>query len=361
MGVINMKVTIIGGGNLGTLLGASFAHKGHDVTIHTSKPEKFSKELEAYSKDDELLFTGKISNITSDWKEAIEGAEVIWVTVPPQMFIETAKKMEPYLSKGQMLGIIPGAGAAEFAFKDSIEKGVCFFGLARVPSIARVKEYGKSSYMLGPAPELLIGSIPASNAKKICEKIQPLYSMNCRPVANYLVVAFTPSNPVLHTSRIYGMFKDYIPGNHYHHNELFYEAWTIDGAEILMKCSDELQQLCKAIPMDMRDVESMQFRHNARTPEELAQKICSLDRLKGLYSPVVKDDVGYVPDFNSRYFASDFTYGIKIMIEVADLFDVPTPTMDTIWEWYKKVQPERANNCFKLNMDEKEFIKFYMG
>ena len=356
-----MKVTIIGGGNLGTLLGAAFSSRGHEVTLHTSKPEKFSKEIEVYDKDENLLGKGTLSQITNDWKKSVEGADVIWVTVPPQLFIETAKAMEPYVSKGQMVGIIPGAGAAEFAFKPLIDKEIRFFGLARVPSIARVKEYGKSVYMLGPAPELLIGSIPAKNAKAICEEIQPLYKINCRPVANYLAVAFTPSNPVLHTSRIYGMFKDYIPGNHYPTNELFYEKWTIDGAEILLNCSDELQQLCKAIPMDMRDVESMQFRHNIRTPEELAERICSLDRLKGLYSPVIKEELGYVPDFNSRYFVSDFPFGIKIMIAVADLFDVPTPTMDTIWEWYEKVQPERAKHAFELNMTAEEFIHFYMG
>lgn len=38
-----MKVTIIGGGNLGTLMAATFAYRGHEVTIRTSKPEKFSK------------------------------------------------------------------------------------------------------------------------------------------------------------------------------------------------------------------------------------------------------------------------------------------------------------------------------
>lgn len=356
-----MKVTIVGGGNLGILMGAAFAHRGNEVTIRTSRPEKFSKELEAYDKRDKLVYKGIIAKITSRWNEAIEGADVVWVTVPPQMFVETAKQMEPYVSKGQMIGIIPGAGAAEFAFKGIIDKGARFFGLARVPSIARVKEVGKSAYLLGPAPELLVGSIPARNARQICDEIQPLYSMNCRPVANYLAIAFTPSNPVLHTSRIYSMFKDYIPGNHYPENELFYEKWTIDGAEVLMNCSDELQQLCKAIPMDLRDVESMQARHGVRNPEELAAKICSLDRLKGLYSPVVKDELGYVPDFNSRYFASDFTYGIKIMIEVADLFDVPTPTMDTIWKWYQKVQPERAKNCFELTMTKDEFVNFYMG
>ncbi|MCR1948260.1 NAD/NADP octopine/nopaline dehydrogenase family protein [Erysipelatoclostridium ramosum] len=354
-----MKITIIGGGNLGTLMGAMFAHKRNEVTIHTSKPEKYEKKIEVYNNNEEFLYSGILSNVTSNWKEAIEEAELIWITVPPQLFFDTAKLIEPYIKQGQMIGLVPGAGAAEFAFAPLIEKGVKFFGLARVPSIARLKEYGKSVYMLGPAPELLVGSIPANNSKEICTAIQPLFDMVCRPLANYLVVAFTPSNPVLHTSRIYAMFKDYMPDNVYPNNELFYEAWTIDGAEVLLNCSDELQQLCKAIPMDMRDVESMQSRHNIRTPEELATRICSLDRLKGLYSPVIKTERGYVPDFDSRYFVSDFPYGIKIMITVADLFNVETPTMDKIWEWYKNLQPERAEKCFELDMTQEEFIKFY--
>jgi len=284
-----MKITIVGGGNLGTLLAASFASRGNEVTIYTSKPEKFSKELEVYDKSENMVCKGVIKNATNDLESAIENSELIWVTVPPQLFYKTADLMLPYIKRGQMIGVVHGAGAAEFAFKRIIDKGVVFFGLARVPTIARLKEYGKSSYELGPAPELLIGSIPSNKAAKICETIQPLFSMKCRSVPNYLNVAFTPSNPVLHTSRLYAMFKDYIPGNHYPENELFYEKWTIDGAEVLLNTSDELQQLCKALPMDMRDVESMQSRHQIRNAEELAAKICNLDRLKGLYSPVIRE------------------------------------------------------------------------
>jgi len=47
------------------------------------------------------------------------------------------------------------------------------------------------------------------------------------------------------------------------------------------------------------------------------------------------------------------------MIEVAKLFDVPTPTMNMIWNWYKKVQPENAKNCFQLKMTRDEFVSFY--
>lgn len=155
------------------------------------------------------------------------------------------------------------------------------------------------------------------------------------------------------------MFKNYVPGNYYPKNELFYEEWSVDAGKLLLDCSDELQYLCKSIPLDLRYVESMQSRHNVRTAEELSNRICNIDRLKGLYSPVIKKERGYVPDFDSRYFVSDFPLGIKIMIEVAKIFRVDTPNMDMIWSWYEEIQPKNSCESFKLNMSIEEFIELY--
>ena len=33
-----MKITVIGGGNIGTLISAEMAYKGHEVTVFTSRP-----------------------------------------------------------------------------------------------------------------------------------------------------------------------------------------------------------------------------------------------------------------------------------------------------------------------------------
>ena len=40
-----MKVTIVGGGNIGTQFATHFAERGDKVYIRTSKPNKFSKTL----------------------------------------------------------------------------------------------------------------------------------------------------------------------------------------------------------------------------------------------------------------------------------------------------------------------------
>ena len=354
-----MNITVIGGGNMGTLMAASFANKGHNVTIQTSRPNEFSNTIKVYNKEEHLLYTGDIKLATDNYQTSISNAKLIWVVVPPQLFASVADKIFPYVKNEQFIGIVPGEGCAEYAFKELICKGVNFFGLARVPDIARLKKYGNSVYSLGLSPELLIGSIPSSNAPNICKLIQPLFSIQCKPVDSYLPIALTISNPLLHPTRIYSLFKDYTPGKFYPTNELFYEKWSDEAGELLLNCSDELQFLCKALPKDMRDVQSMQSEFQIRTGNELAKKIQGIERLKGLRSPVIKKRKGYIPDFNSRYFLSDFSLGIKFYLDVAKLFDTPCSTMQTIWDWYKKLQPEKASTYIKLPTDRESFLKLY--
>lgn len=85
-----MNITIIGGGNIGTLMAAEAADKGHAVTVCTSKPDLWKKEIEVYNSDDNLLISTQISKITSSMKDAVSGADHICVTVPGEAFMDVA-------------------------------------------------------------------------------------------------------------------------------------------------------------------------------------------------------------------------------------------------------------------------------
>lgn len=49
---------------------------------------------------------------------------------------------------------------------------------------------------------------------------------------------------------------------------------------------------------------------------------------------------GWVPDFNSRYFTADFEHGLKIIIDIADKYNVPVPNMKRVWKWYEDITKE---------------------
>jgi len=130
-----MKITIYGGGNIGTQFAAHYAEAGNDVTMFTSKPEKFAKHLIVVNHDGQILHGGDIEMTTSDPAEAFADADVIFIIVPSFAMKKAASNVIPYVKKGTFIGIIPGNGGGEVFFKDAIDKGAIVFGLQRVPSV----------------------------------------------------------------------------------------------------------------------------------------------------------------------------------------------------------------------------------
>lgn len=354
-----MKITVIGGGNIGTLMSAEFAFKGHQVTIYTSDPARWNKELCVYDNDDNFILCGTLFDVTNNLPSAIKDANLIIVTYPAEMFKDLAEKLEPLVNATQLIGVVPGSGGAEFAFSSLLDKGVTLFGLQRVHSIARLKEYGKSVYMLGRKSSLEIGTIPASKSQIVCDIIQRLLDIPCVSLPNFLNVTLTPSNPILHTSRLYFLFKDYTDGVIYPRNFLFYEEWTDETSQLLIDCDDELQALCKKIPLELDYVVSLKTYYESPTASKLTNKIQSIKAFKNITSPMTKVQGGFIPSFNNRYFSTDFPYGLKLIIEIAKIYEIPTPAMNKIWDWYCVFDKTNSKRGIKLNLTREDFESIY--
>ena len=75
----------------------------------------------------------------------------------------------------------------------------------------------------------------------------------------------------------------------------------------------------------------------------------------------MKTDNGYIPDFNSRYFTADFSYGLTILKQIADFYGVAIPNMNDTLAWYENVTGRKDGFSFKeYGIDSREaFEKFY--
>ena len=356
-----MKMTVIGGGNIGTLIAAVMANQGHAVTVYTSRPERWKRKISVFDADNHLLMTGNLSDVTSCMERAVKDAQIIWITFPAQLFGSLSEQLFPYVSHGQKIGIIPGSGGAEFAFQKLLEKGCILFGLQRVHSIARVKSYGESVYMLGRKNKLYVGSIPCKESEEISQELENLFNISCDALPNYLSVTLTPSNPILHTTRLYAMFRNYTDATVYEKNFLFYEEWDQLSSEMLIACDKELQDLCEAIPLDLTAVQSLRIYYESDNPLAMTKKISGIAAFQGIASPMISCSGGWVPDFSSRYFTADFSFGLKIIRDIAALFCVPTSNIDTVWNWYKHVAPKDASEAFHLTLNRKQFLELYLS
>ncbi|MCQ2441436.1 MAG: NAD/NADP octopine/nopaline dehydrogenase family protein [Clostridia bacterium] len=339
------KITVVGGGNIGTQFACQTAAKGYCVTVYTQSPEKYSSQLQIIDNKCNVLCKGSLSNVTDDLSKALDGAEVVFISYPAFMFGAFAEKLQQYIKKGTYIGVLPGTGGAEFAFKKCIEKGAVLFGLQRVPCVARLQEYGKSVRVDGKREKLFLGSIPQVYSFELSKFMSDLFDMPCEPLPNYLNVTMISSNAILHTTRLRSMFSDYTDGMTYSKNPLFYGEWDNKSSNLLLACDDEHQKILEHLKdMDLSYVMSLKQHYESNSVEQMTEKLCSIQSLHNLSSPMIKTEKGWIPDFKSRYFISDFPYGLSIFEGLAEILNVDAPNIKDTMKWYRKITND--NNRF---------------
>lgn len=336
-----MKITIVGGGNIGTQFAVHCAEKGHDVIIFTSTPEIYDGYLYIVDENGNKIHEGNIKLATDNPVVAFARAEMIFVTVPPALMREKADVILKYANDSAIIAIVPGNGGGECAFRECIERGNVFFGMERVPAIARLTEKGKCVRSVGYRKELHVAALPKRNAAKCADIVGGIFDIPTKVIPEFLSLTMTPSNPILHTTRLNTIFKDWHEGMSYKSVPLFYEEWDDKSSELLMACDEEVQTICENLPeYDLKTVKSLKVYYESYTLREMTEKLRSIPAFKGLKTPVLEKDGLYVPDFQSRYFTSDFAYGLKILKQIAEFANVKTPFIDDVLRWYEEISHE---------------------
>lgn len=331
-----MKVCIIGGGNIGTAMAAIIAERGHEVIIKTGKPERWSKNIIYTDSETGDCFSADL-NLITDKAEDAASADVIFITVPSFSLKNVIEEIKPYIKPETAIGIIPGTGGVEFILHPLIKEGFTIFGFDRVPCISRVTEYGKK-VSASKKKSVRLAAFNCPDKKVLCNKMFDLLGVECLELENYLTVTFTPSNPILHTTRLYAMYQGAAPSYSWPENIPFYESWDNLSSEMLIKCDNELQGLCKKIDgLDLTGVIPLTIHYESPTVEAMTNKISHIPAFKGISSPMLQQDGKYVLDLNSRYFTEDFPYGLCIIKGFAEIFDYAVPNIDKVLKWYQDI------------------------
>lgn len=341
--VDKVNIAVIGAGNIGTQFACICASKGYSVNICSSKPELFDGSvtmIDEYGHET----TGTINLVSSDIGEVVSDCRIIIVTHPAFRLREIADQILPFIDNKTSIVVVPGTGGAEFAFWKCLKAGARLFGLQRVPTVARLETYGRRVRCEGLRQELFIGSIPSDTSNGIADFLSNLWGIPCTKLPNYLSVTLTPSNPILHTTRLRTLFSDYEKGKVYDRNPLFYGEWNNASSDLLIKCDEELQGMLPFMDrLDLKGIKSLKIHYESNNAEELTKKLTSIKSLHNLPSPMRETHQGWVPDFNSRYFTADFPYGLAIILEFASVLGYEAPNLRATMDWYRKVTGDETH------------------
>ena len=358
-----MNITIVGGGNIGTQIAVHCAEKGNSVTMFTSIPDIFEKNVKIIDDIGNITHAGKLKEITNDPAKAFSCADIVLVSTPAAFMDKIGQLIYLYASKKTIIGIFPGSGGCEYAFMKCINRGNIFFGLERVPAMARLVEKGKVVRCTGYRKELHISSIPSDAVEYCCSIVSSIYDIPCKTIYGYLNITLTPSNPILHTTRLKTVFSDYYSGRVYYRLPLFYEDWDDASSTLLIQCDQELQKICKAYPeLNLINVKSLCEHYESYTVQDMTKKISSISSFQGAKLPVLSVSNGYIPDLQSRCFTSDFNYGLSIIDQIADFAKVDDPMIKSVLSWYRKIAIlKKEFNFSDYGIDNVSMFKeFYM-
>lgn len=328
-----MIVTICGGGHLGHVCAGFFAAQDDvKVRILTRRPKMWSDMIEITDPKGKV-FTGKLDCVTDNPADALTEADMVLLCLPGFLIAKELRNIRTYLSLTTAVGTVVSSTGFFFRAFEILPKTQPLFGFQRVPFISRIKEYGHSADLLGYKPSLAVAIEQCKDKESLRVKLEELFKCHVNMLENHYEVSLTNSNPLLHTSRLYTMWRDYEDGMVYDINPQFYCDWTDEASTLLLAMDDEFQELLKVLGVREGAIPTVLDYYESCDASSLTHKLRSISAFQGILSPMKEVNGRFIPDFESRYFTEDFPYGLKIIFDLAHIKGVECPMIKMVYEW----------------------------
>lgn len=372
-----MVIGICGGGNIAhSLIGLLGADASNEIRLLTRKPDEWQNQIRVVNKEGDDL-VGNLSVVSDDSSQIIPDCELIILALPSQARESLIKQIAPFVSENTWLGSFPGMGNFELICHKYLplkEKNIHVFASQRVPCIARVSNYGKKVVMTSKKDSMAVASLDSSLVNQISDLLSSLLDMRILPLDNFLEVTLSTSNPILHPARMYALFKDTKVDETWYKNPTFYESWNLESSDILIRMDEEVHDLLGKVPFDLSGIKPLLEHYDSTNAEELTQKLTSIQAFKGLLSPMKETKEGFVPDLDSRYFIEDISYGLILIKDIAQLWEIQTPYIDKVIYWAQVLMDKSylvdgelvGNDCDELLLQASfsiktrdQFLNFY--
>ena len=240
-----MNITICGGGNLGHVCAAFLsAQVGNRVSLLTSRPEQWSEHIEVRDCNG-LVYHGVFHAISNQPRDVVPDADLILLCLPGFAIRGVLRSIAPCLKPSAWVGTVVSSTGFFFEAIEALPASQPLFGFQRVPFISRVTRYGREAELKGYKDSLGVAIEHADDKESVRAALEQLFKVPVRLLANHYEVSLSNSNPLLHTSRLYMLWKDWEPGASYDRNPGFYSEWTVPTSELYIAMDEELQSLLR--------------------------------------------------------------------------------------------------------------------
>lgn len=269
-------------------------------------------------------------------------SDIIIISLPRYAIGAVTSQIYPFLSNDSLLVFAPGMPALLDMDNELRWKNKKLCALYKVPFISRTEKYGDSVSVLGSRD---VNRVWYSHKGMDCYTtlLEDLFDTPLVQLSSAYPFLLTNSNPLLHPARLVSLFKNYKRGMFYPRNFYFYEEWTDESSELYIQADEELLKICEKCPGMVigKDIIPVKEYYESSSVEALTRKINSITAFKGILSPMKQVSQGWLPDFGSRYFTEDISWGTKPICAYAEMKGIHTPTLNYYIKWTEDIMKEQ--------------------
>ena len=332
-------VAVLGGGNGGHAVAAELALAGYKVNIF--ELPQFSASFEKVLRTKEVRTEGisgenvaRLNMATTDVRQAIKDAEVLFVVTPAFGHRAMAEACAPFVQEGQIILLMPGSGGSlEFAkiFRQKkVKSEPPLAESVTLPYGARLKGPGHVSLFIN-ALILPTGVFPSKRTTEVISTLKRFYPV-ITAAKDVVEVAINNPNPVVHPAAtlLSATRIEHSKGEFY----LYAEGMTPAVARTFESLNAERLALCKVMGYKLYHWDTIDFKDYTlgETEEECRYRILntSMDSCfgkDGIYAGMKMKGPEHLKD---RYVTEDVPYGMVLLSTLGSLLGVPTPTHDAV-------------------------------
>lgn len=203
-----MKITVVGCGHGGCAAAASFAKRGHDVSLLKLGSVIHNESFRVIRARGAIQVRGiegegcvPLCCVTDRPEEALPGAEVVFIAYVTNHHAEVARRCAPLLRPNQIVVLSPGYCGSLVFSRELLSRGAC-----ELPVLAEFETLPFSSRLMGDgtvdiASRNVRHPYSALPGRRTAEIMEPLADMlgECVPRTNVLEVSLHNPNLVIHT------------------------------------------------------------------------------------------------------------------------------------------------------------------
>ncbi len=369
-------ITIIGGGNSAHVLIPLLSKTNLTVNLLTRKPEKWSNEIDLdYIKPNGKFvqsMKGQIDVISSDPNDVIPQADIIMFCIPVNVYREMLHRIAPFIKQNKRvyIGTVYGQGGFNWMCKEIQTKyhldKLVSFAIGLIPWICRTIQYGKKGLVYGAKPVNLVAVNPKHEFALLNRVLlSPIVEQwfghgRFQCVNHFLSLTLSVDNQIIHTSRMYGLFKE-TKGvwNQIEDVPLFYGDFSEKSADILKGLDDDYSLIRSAIKkkykfndykwmMGYITQDNLTNLNNNQTIIETFENSSTLGAIK---TPVIEVNGQWILNRKHRFFYDDVFYGLCIAKWFAQKLNIQTPHIDDLLMWAQSYLNEPIIENNRLNCD----------